>query len=130
MINLPYYLGIVEEAVEDLPEKDDGHEDEVDSAQDEYVGPEGVGELLPLGHPLVVLPQVPLVEGGPGRLEEDQLQVELEAGGEEDGVPQHWQVVPQGQEGLVGDGATGRREQGRVLQGGKVTREVTQIRSE
>ena len=87
---LLHHLGVIEEAVEDLPEQDDWHEDEVDSAQDEYVGPEGVGQLLPLGHPLVVLPQVPLVEGGPGRLEEDQLQVELEAGGEEDRVPQDW----------------------------------------
>ena len=71
------HLGIVEEAVEDLPEQDDGHEDEVDAAEDEDVGAEAVGQLLPLGNPLEVLPQVPLVEGRPGRFEEDKLYIEL-----------------------------------------------------
>ena len=63
--------------VENLPDEDDGHEDEVDAAEDEDVGAQAVRQLLPLGHPLEVLPQVPLVEGSPGRFEQNKLYVEL-----------------------------------------------------
>ena len=60
------HLGIIKEAVEDLPEEDNGHEDEVDAAEDEDVGAEAVSQLLPLCNPLEILPQVPLVEWCPG----------------------------------------------------------------
>jgi hypothetical protein len=93
-------LGIVEEAVEDLPKQDHWHQNKVDTAEDEDVGAQTVSELLPLGHPLVVLPQVPLVEGRPWRLEEDQLQVELEPGGEEGRVADQRQAVAQGEQRL------------------------------
>ena len=57
-------LGVVVEAVEDLPEEDDGHEDEVDAAEDEDVRPQGLRQLLPPVNPLVILPQMPLIERG------------------------------------------------------------------
>ena len=41
------------------------------------MGAEAVRQLLPLGNPLEVLPQVPLVEGCPRRFEEYKLYIEL-----------------------------------------------------
>ena len=41
--------------VENLPDEDDGHEDEVDAAEDEDVRLEGGCQLLPFAHSLVIL---------------------------------------------------------------------------
>merc|ERR1719219_1876674 len=81
-------LGIVEEAVEYLPEKDDGHQDEVDTTQDNDVGLHGFGQFFPSVDSFVILSKMPLVERSPGRLEEQQLQVEPEASAEEGVVAQ------------------------------------------
>ena len=52
-------------------------EDEVDAAEDKDVGAQAVCQLFPLGNPLEVLPEVPLVERCPGRFEENKLYIEL-----------------------------------------------------
>ena len=66
-------LCIIEEAVENLPEEDEGHQDQVEQCHQGYLGLEVVGQFLPLGRLLVVLLQVPLVKRGPGTREEEEL---------------------------------------------------------
>ena len=56
------YLSIIEEAIENLPEEDDWHEDEVHTAQYKNVCFQGVSKLLPSVNSFIILPQVPLVE--------------------------------------------------------------------
>ena len=57
-------LCVVEEAVEYLPEQDDGHEDEVDAAEYHDVRLHGLGQLLPPIDSFVILSQMPLIERG------------------------------------------------------------------
>ena len=54
-------LCVVEEAVEYLPEQDDGHEDEVDAAEYHDVRLHELGQLLPLIDSFVILSQMPLI---------------------------------------------------------------------
>ena len=60
-------LGVVEEAVEYLPEKDDGHQNEVDTTQDDDVGLHRLGQLLPSVDSFVILSKMPLIERGLGK---------------------------------------------------------------
>ena len=69
---------IVEEAVQDLPEQDDRHQDDVDAAEDQDPVGQHLRQLLALVDALVLVAEVPLVEGRPRGLEQDQLEVELE----------------------------------------------------
>ena len=48
-------LGVVEEAVEYLPEKDDRHQNEVDTTQDDDVGLHRLSQLLPSVDSFVIL---------------------------------------------------------------------------
>merc|ERR1719425_180978 len=76
------YLSVIEEAVENLPEEDDWHEDEVHTAQDKNMRFQGVSKLLPSVNSLIILPKVPLIEWCPGRFEEDKFQVKSETSAE------------------------------------------------
>ena len=72
-------LSIIEEAVENLPEEYEGHQDQVEQCHQGYLGLEVAGQLLPLGRLLVVLLQVPLVKGGPGTRKEEEFIVPPQA---------------------------------------------------
>ena len=58
------HLGIVEETVEDLPEKDDGHEDQINTSENKDVGLQGICQLLSSVDSLEILSKMPLVKGG------------------------------------------------------------------
>ena len=62
-------LGVFEEAVEDLPDENDGHEEKVDSRHEGDLGLQVLHQLLLLGHSLEILLQMPLIERSPGSLE-------------------------------------------------------------
>ena len=81
---MSHHFCIVVEAVEDLPEQDQGHEEEVDSRQHCNPALQVLNQLLALVNPLVILLQVPLVEGRPGAFKEEPLHVVLEPLAEED----------------------------------------------
>ena len=55
-------LGVVVEAVEELPQEDHRHQHQVDAAQDQNVGLQGFGQLLPPVNSLIVLSKMPLIE--------------------------------------------------------------------
>ena len=81
-----YQLGIVVEAVEDLPDEDERHEEEVEGSQHGDPALQVLDQFFPLVDALVVLLQVPLVERRPSALEEQPLDVEPEPLAEEDDV--------------------------------------------
>ena len=105
------YLCIVVEAVEDLPQEDDRHQNEIDAAKDEDVCPQRFCQFLPSVDPLVILPKVPLIKWGlhkenniyrsqyftanPWRLEQNQFEIKLEAGAKEGMLPHEGHVVPE-----------------------------------
>ena len=64
-------LGVVEEAVEDLPEKDEGHQHEVDQGQYHDSGFQAISQVGLFRYFFVVFLQVPLVKGRPWTLEID-----------------------------------------------------------
>ena len=57
-------LCIVVEAVEDLPQEDDRHQNKIDAAEDKDVCSQRFCQLLPSIDPLVILPKVPLIKWG------------------------------------------------------------------
>ncbi len=77
-------LGIVEKGVDELKDKDDGSQQQVDQRHQGDLGLQLLGQLLPLATLFELLLQVPLVERGPGALEKEELQVVLKPVAEEE----------------------------------------------
>lgn len=96
------HLGVTEEGVEDLPDEDEGAQQEVGNADPQDTVAEALGQLQPLPPTFVLSLEAPFVEKERAwSPEEDQLEVVLEAPGEEDNLPETGQAKAQGQEGLV-----------------------------
>lgn len=99
------HLGVAEEGVEDLPDEDEGAQQEVGNANPQDAVAEALGQLQPLPPTFVLSLEAPFIEKQRARApEEDQLEVVLEAASEEDSLPQAWQAEAQRQEGLVHQG--------------------------
>lgn len=99
------HLGIAEEGVEDLPDEDEGTQQEVGNADPQDAVAEALGQLKPLAPTFVLSLEAPLIEEQRARTpEEDQLKVVLEASGEKDNLSEPGKAEAQGQEGLIHQG--------------------------